>query len=221
MSSDDESDEEDDYFEYYCDKEIVLDKPRPSNKDLEMLKIVVKKMYICTNLRFKRKDKELKRARVLGEGSFGSVWGINNLIIEHDDGQIEGPYNVALKLSIYSEDMGGHYPHYIDFEEESQYGMHAAKHKLGPDIYGAFYFKTIFKKSIRFIGVTIMQRYDMDLDTFLTITDKKEVPALIKKMIIRRMHEIVEQMTESGLFCHDIKPANFVIRKLNITDKKR
>ena len=210
-----------DYIEYYCDKEIVLDKPRPKNKELEMLKIVVEKMYTCTNLRFKRKDKELQRAQILGIGSFGSVWGINNLIIEHDDGHIEGPYNVALKLSIYSENVEDHYPYYIDFEEESQYGMYAARHKFGPDIYGAFYFKTIFKKSIRFIGVTIMQRYEMDLDTFLIITDKKEVPILIKKMIIRRMHEIVEQMTESGLFCYDIKPANFVIRKLNINDKKR
>ena len=76
----------------------MLDKPRPSNKDLEMLKLVMKKMYTCTNLRFKRKDKELQRAQILGIGSFGSVWGINNLIIEHDDGHIEGPYNVLLAV---------------------------------------------------------------------------------------------------------------------------
>jgi len=191
----------------------------PRSDEIHMLTHVITTMNKCKNLPFKVENaiEQIYNhpGKPLGQGAFGTVWGINNFVITKEGARL-GPYNIALKIGIYdSED---------DLKNkwvvEKNYAIQAGNAKIGPDIYGSFWFRTIFKENgvdrTKYLGIIIMQRYDQSVYDFLLTTNEKKISTRLKRMVIRNMFLIIQKMAEIQLFCLDIKPANFVIRRVNI-----
>ena len=135
-------------------------------------------------------------------------------------------HDVAIKIAIYMSDESHanrntytekaveELPPLQHFITESNYAIDIGNKKLAPKIYSAFYYKVKLPKDIiRYIGVLVMQRYDSDVFKFLY----EKNPIEYKKYALARMLQIIDEITNMHMFCNDIKPENFVIRRIKST----
>lgn len=96
-------------------------------------------------------------------------------------------------------------------EFELEWGVMADKKGFGPKIYDAFYIVD-GSSVIQFI---LMEKYDMDLFTFIVHNKKSPKVKTVVEKAIKNIHKLID----NDLFCHDIRTRNFVVNESNLNVK--
>ena len=130
----------------------------------------------------------------IGEGSFGKVY---KAIIKHNNTDIK----VAVKYLAQNT--------LEEMSKEFNYSLEMDKNNLGPKIYKVFLYKDYFGD---YKGILVIEYMSLDgldsLNSSLSVNQKK---LMIYEMLLLIHKSAKIAIKNKGIFCFDIKPANFMI----------
>ena len=141
----------------------------------------------------------------LGRGSYGEVWGV---AAHYKRRKI----NMAIKI-IYFKDHNEVLKH--ESRVEADYAEKMAAAGVGPKVYQSIYL--VAPGENRAI-IIIMHRGQEDGFQYLASTRRSNAS---KMKMLREMMKQIHKMVSKGMYCYDIKPANFIVnahRKPKIID---
>lgn len=141
----------------------------------------------------------------LGRGSYGEVWGVAGHYKQRK-------INLAIKI-IYFKDHNEVLKH--ESKVEADYAEKMAAAGVGPKVYQSIYLVSPGEKRAIII---IMHRGREDGFQYLVSTRRSNAS---KIKMLREMMKQIHKMVSKGMYCYDIKPANFIVnshRKPKIID---
>jgi len=144
---------------------------------------------------------------IIGSGSSGTVWSGSCIFKEiskkRKRTQIDNVIEIAVKISIVSKDL---------FEKsflEVDFNYYMSEIGLGPKIYDAFFIQDP-KRSLYISQFIIMEPFDFNCSVALKNSTFNEKTIIVHKMI----NLLKSSIFDHDIFCSDIKPSNFVLKKL-------
>ena len=149
------------------------------------------------------KTLENEKPRFIGSGSYGVVY---SMVLNHKGRKKD----VAVK-TIYMDNSDSLLKE--ETEREIRYAKLMAKAHIGPKIYDEFIYQLNNESNIIII---IMERFERSGSSAL---NTGKITKTQKKIIIKKMINLMKHMISKKMYCFDIKPGNFVvnIKKNKIT----
>ena len=141
----------------------------------------------------------------LGRGSYGEVWGVAGYYKRRK-------INLAIKI-IYFKDHNEVLKH--ESRVEADYAEKMAAAGIGPKVYQSIY---LVAPGENRAVILIMHRGREDGFQYLVSTRRSNAS---KTKMLREMMKQIHKMVSKGMYCYDIKPANFIVtsnRKPKIID---
>ena len=145
----------------------------------------------------------------LGSGSYGNIFSMV-MQREEGDGSFSAPQQMAIKVERFSN------REITGFVQEAEFGKLMAQKGIGPQIYDTFHFR-MNTRALPIVGIIMMERFQMDMFTFLFNPNSPSQPYAPTKAELRdaigQMGDIIDKMImpPDPLFCSDIKSENFLI----------
>lgn len=169
-----------------CSVDHILQKPTQIQYYVNVLQKCVK------NIRF---SPHVADYNSLGAGSYGVVWGTTAY---YKGRQI----NIAIKIITFNTHSEILKHQSID---EADYAERMAEAGVGPKIYESLYL--VAPRDMRAV-ILIMRRGQGDGFQYL-VSSHHSTKA--KKKMLREMMKQIHKMISKGMYCYDIKPANFIV----------